>query len=1008
MKQAQPHVCPIIVGRDQELAFGARVLSEVAAGRSTFLLVTGEAGIGKSRLAQALTASATDAGFRVLAGVCHEHDRDLPFAAFLDALRQQLHGTATNTPTNGIADLLGVDGGVFARLLPELGPAGEESLAPALPPEQEKRRLFEAFVDLFTRLVHVQPLLLSLEDLHWADATSLELLALLPRRLQGAPLLILTTARSDEPGSALDHWLAALQRGRRVTQLPLKPLTGPEVARMIEATMASAVPIAVVAAIHDRAEGNPFLVEEFLRELADTVGEQSLGALERQSVAALSIPLSVAETIGRRLDSLDATARGVAQLAAVVGRRVAFDLLRALSGLDDTALIGALRALIASQLVIEETVDGEPAFAFRHALTRDAIYSRLLGPERRHLHRVVARTLTAGGQAWSPPPAGELGYHYYAAGEWPLALDYAGRAGDAGRAVLANHEALSHYRRALEAALHLGEAGEPAATALHHKCGAVLAVLGEFDAARDEFAEALRRARAREDALTEGRVLYDLAGLYASRNYDTALTVGTRALELARAAGDARDEAVALNRLGNIMVNQTRFDEGLALHTTALTTFERLADRWGTADCLDGIAVAHYLAGDVPEARAHFQRALAIFEGLGDRERVASCLTNQALYLAVLDGPCPFDGDPDACLVDAEAAARLCREIDWRAGEAYALTAVACAHLARGDYTAALRAADASHSLATQIEHQQWTIISRLTRAIALAELGDAAGAAALLEPIGETASAMGAAQWARRIKAWLAYCALQLDSRDEAEVALRALLPAGRRPRSIAERRALFTLAELELGRGRPERTLELTWRLELAPRPDDPARPIPAILLLQAEALAAGGHLERARERLERAYTLAYAHGPRGLLWRISAMLGALERRSRRSGRDELARARVELQAILAHIDDERLRNVLLQTRPARALLGAVQRGADLEGLTRREREVVAQIAAGKTNRQIADALFIAEKTVEMHVSNSFSKLGFSSRAQLAAWAVGHDLAPRAPAPRENPTAT
>ncbi len=536
-------------------------------------------------------------------------------------LRQELHGGGGHQ----INHFLTTNGEPFARLLPELRPSGPERSS--LTAEQEKRRIFEAFTDLFIGLSLERPLLLFLEDLHWADETSLELLQLLPRRVASAPVLILATARSDEPESPLDHWLASLERRRLLARLELSPLHGAEVARMIEATLGGPPPTAAVATIQRRAEGNPFLVEEFLRDLLDKAGTQSLGISRWRSVEALDVPFSVAETIGRRLNNLDAGARTVAQVASVVGRRFTFDLLGELTGVDEEALIRALRALIAQQLVTEEVVDGESVFAFRHALTRDAVYSALLGPERRRLHAAVARVLAIRNDS---APDGELGYHYSEAWDWAPALNHTRRAGDAALAISANAEALSHYRCALAAAVHMGEPGESAVTELHCNCGRLLALLRMYDEAREHFERALLRARASGDTRTEQRVLYDLAGLYASQDYDAALTCGTQAIDLARDLGDPCDEAGALNRLGNIMVNQTHLDGGLVLHRGALETFERLGDRWGCADSLDLIGIVHYLAGDVPEAREHFQRALRLFDEFGDKERIASCMTTRA------------------------------------------------------------------------------------------------------------------------------------------------------------------------------------------------------------------------------------------------------------------------------------------------------------------------------------------------------------------------------------------
>ncbi len=972
-----------LVGRDRECAIGAGILSEAAAGRAALLLISGEAGVGKSRLTQAIADTAQRMDFASLVGVCQEQDRDYPFAPFVDALRQWLHDAGADT----VYPLLGEEQHVLMQILPELG-VSEPAALPPLSPEQEKRRIFESFVTVLTRLCGERPLLLTLEDLHWADATTLELLQLLPRRLAHARLLILATMRTDEPGSTLDHWLATLQRNRLLTRLDLPPLAEPDVAQMVEALLQTRVSSAFVATINRRAEGNPFFVEEIVHAMTDGAPMHASGW---QMNATGSIPVSVAEAVGQRLDSLDAQTRRIAEAASVIGRRFSFDLLGPVTGRTGDEVIGALRILIANYLVIEEP-GSVLGFTFRHALTQDAIYHRLLGPERRQFHRAVARSLDDQRLAAS---ADELGYHYAAAEEWPLAMEHASRAGDAARAVFANAEALSQYRRALDAARRLGPAGEGAIMTLSHKCATILALLGDFDGARDAFGETLRRARATGDMRAEQYVLSDLAGHYASHNYETARAYGATALAVARASGDARDQALALNRLANILVNQSHFLEGLALHEEAHGIFEQSGDNWGIADALDGIGMAHWLVGDMPEARHCFDRALDHFRAIGDRERIASCLTSSALYLGVLDGPCRYDVNPDDCLADAEAAVALCREINWIAGEIYARVACGMAHIGRGAYASALGELDVGLEMATQIGHQQWTIIAQFTRAMALVEINDIAGAYVVLEAADKIAGAMGGVQWGPRIAVWMLRCAFLLGERADVDDALRAFLPTDERPVSLVQRRALFLLGEIERQRGNAERVLEITRRLALPPYPGMSERPTPATLLLRADALAALGHGAAAREALEEARSLAMAFVERGVLWRISAALAALDKRAERANRQERARAQAELQSLLDQIGDAHLRGALLQTPSAQTVMASLPVQDYPDRLSAREVQALRLIAAGMSNREMADTLSVSVRTVERHIENLYRKIDARSKADATAYAFRHRLA-------------
>ncbi|MGH2534569.1 MAG: helix-turn-helix transcriptional regulator [Thermomicrobiales bacterium] len=972
MPITSPRVCRITVGRDAELAYLAGLLAEARQGRRRLVAILGEAGSGKSRLAAEVSHQA--AGCRVVAGGCTERDLDFPFAPFVDAMRQLLAQSPADAPL-----LITGLGASLADLLPETR-ATRSGAAPdaTASPEHAKRQRFETIVALLLRLATDQPLLLVLEDLHWADQTSLELIELLPRRLSAAPILILLTARGDEPDSGLGRCLASLRRARLLDELTLEPLAEPDVARMLEAMLPAPPSPGLTAAIYQRTGGNPFFVEELVASIPSATPAAWLASEP-------AVPRTVGEAVRRRLATLDERTRSVAELAAVAGQRVDVDILRAASELDQDDLTDAVDRLIEGHWLRRTHAGSRPALLFRHALTRDAIHDHLRSAQRRTLHAAVAREIER--RTDHAPPAGDLGYHFHAAELWEPALAYAQEAGDAARRGNATMEALGHDRRALDAALAIDD---PAAAELHRRCGHALGILGAFEPALAHLTEALHLAREREDRTVEQAVRFDLAGLYASRDYREAERHATAALGLARAIAEPRREARALNRLGNVIVNQMRFAEGRALHEEALTRFEALGDRSGTADALDLIGMARYLSGEVPTARDAFSRAAVVFESLGDVERLASALTSRGLYLAVVDGHCPADADPAAFRADAARGLRLCQELAWRPGESYARVALACAFLGEARYRAALGEADAALAIAEEIEHRQWQVIARLTIGIIHADALDDAGALAQFDQAADLAREIGAAQWVERLDAWIARCRARLGDIAGAEPAARALAPPGR-PTSIGQRRALATLAEIALARGRPDEALSITDRL----LDDSTFRPA-AALLPRAESLIALGRVPEADDLLKEARRLATAHGPRSVLWRVAAARSRLwQGRDSALARQEAETARAEVATLRAELPDGPVGAAFLNAPEIRPWLPPRAAGSP-DGLTPREREVAALVGQGLSNKEIAAQLFIAEKTVEMHVSHCFAKLDFSSRASLAAWAVARRLAP------------
>ena len=974
-----PRMCPVLVERDAELALLDALLEDATAGHGA----DGACSSGKRGPARAgwwarWSAWQGRAGSSGSKGAAGSAIGIIPFAPIVDALRQRIA-----TSTEDIEHLLGPHRAALADLLPELR-TGSDADRADLPPEHGKRRLFESIAALLAYQAARQPLLLVLEDLHWADATSLELLEVLPRRLGHARLLILGTARPGEPNQDLRRCLDVLRRARDVVEMSVNPLAEAGVLVMLEALLDPVPSPALVSSVFALTAGNPFFIEELLAATPDAVRKPWL-------LRETAVPESVQDTILGRTAGLPSSARRVLDLAAVVGQRPSFELLAAASGLGSDELLAAVRVLVDERFLTEEGTPGRAGLVFRHALTREALLGHLLLPERQSTPSGCRRGARGGRSGWQPGPPrfwAILGYHFHAAGAWEKALSYAAQAGEAARRVQATVEALNHDRRALDAALALDD---PRAAELHRRCGQGIALLGDFDAALGHLVAA--RALATRFALgdIEQAVLYDLSGLYASRDYAAARSFAEEALSLARADGVRQREALALNRLGNVLTNLRRFDDGRAMHEDALRVFQVLDEPWGIADSWDLIGMARYLAGEAPEARQAFGEAAALFASLGDIERRASALTSQGLYLAALDGACATDAPPAAYRADAALGLNLCRQIAWRAGEAYALVAMASADIGEGRFDEAQRHGGAALAVAEEIGHDQWQVISLLALGILDVAMLDMAGALGRFERARGIAVAAGAEQWVERVDAWIACCRVRMGDL-EAPLPVADGKPVSSLPASIGQRRALITLAERELGAGRPEQALEAIDRLLLGAAGPRPAE----VVLLRGTALAALGRVAEADAAFLDARRLATEFGPRPVAWNVAAQRAALWRtRDSRIAGEEIATGRLEVMALVETIADGARRAAFLQAPEVRSLVAPAgrRRTADAAGpggLTPRERDVAIRVAQGLSNKEIARDLGVAEKTVEMHVGSSLGKLGFASRAQIAALAV------------------
>jgi predicted ATPase len=443
-------ISPVLVGRADQLAALGRRLQLACAGQGQVVLISGEAGVGKTRLADETKVQAVRLGFSVLQGNCFELDQNLPYGPLVDLLRRFL----AQQPEESIARALGPQAHELAVILPEVVflPSSDAQTSPI----SDRYRLFRAVDQVFFGLAAQTPLLVVVEDVHWSDDASLDFLLHLAQRLPARPLVLLLTYRSEDEGSSLARFLLALNRARLSNELALAPLTPAETDALQRAIFELQRPVSTefVQAIFELTEGNPFFIEEVLKSLL-TAGDIFWrdGVWDRKPLRQIRIPRSVQVAVEQRAARLEDGCRKVMLLAAVAGRQFDFDLLKALTGMEEAALLGHLKQLVAAQIIVEETAE---QYAFRHALTREAVYSTLLQRERQQYHRAIAEILERRFQDRPDLHAAELAHHYYLAGDWAKVTAFAQRAGDRAQAMFAPREATELYTRAIEAAEHLG------------------------------------------------------------------------------------------------------------------------------------------------------------------------------------------------------------------------------------------------------------------------------------------------------------------------------------------------------------------------------------------------------------------------------------------------------------------------------------------------------------------------------------------------------------------------
>jgi len=997
-----PVICPNTIGRRSERDALSELIIRTGSRQGQVALVSGEAGIGKSRLVAEAKAKAASEDFLLLQGTCFQMDSSYPYAPLLDLLR-------TSVVTNPLAENPDPIFLEFARLLPELLLSLTGTLPTPLPdPEQEKRRLFAALTRFFKEQASQQPVLLVIEDLHWCDDISLEFLLSLARSCVAQPLLLLITYRNDEIQAGLQRFLAQLDRARLSQELQLVPLTRSDVDGMLGAMfdLPEGEQASLLDLIYPLTEGNPFFVEEMLTSLvprgglvSDDSGWHYKPHPDRRGER-LPVPRSVQEAVQQRTIYLSTDAKRLLSLAAVAGRRFNVTLLQEVMRCDETHLLALLKEMMAAQLVTEEAAD---QFAFRHALTQQAIAAALLVRERQGLHRTLAEAIE---QLYVTPPTldahlEDLAYHYYEAGAWSKALEYTQRVGEKALALYAPHAAIDHFTHALSALQHLSGTQS---SRIHLLRGHAYETLGEFESAHGDYEHALGVARAAHDRLMEWQSVMALGFLWTGRDYEQAGEWFRRASDLAESLADPTLRARSLNRLGNWLVNTGRIQEGLDAHQEALHLFEKQQNTRGMAETLDLLGVAYGFYGDSNNAMKSIGQACDLFRSLDDHQRLASSLASRALDSAPEKIVTTYSvlRTRDEIVNDIQEALRLARQTNSQAGQAFVEFVTTQVLSSFGEFGPALAHAQEALLIAMAIEHQQWISATYGSLGQLYLLMLEPALAISALDAGLAVARTLGSSFWSLYLTSFLAQAYILRQEFPRAKAALENVMLREQQPANVGERQVSLVWGEFALAQREPAIALHIAEQLIASAPGKAYQQPIPHLLALKGEALIALKRLEEAAEALEDAKLGAELRQAPSILWRIHRSLGQVYHLLKRedSAQHEWRAAREIIAKLAGTIDETALREhfvqAALQSFPSARPLPSRRIAAEkCDGLTEREIEVLRCVAQGLTDAQVAERLVISPRTVHSHLNSIYSKLGISSRSAATRYAFEHDLA-------------
>ena len=651
---------PVLVGRVAESERMRAALDDARSGRSRALLVAGEAGVGKTRLVAEMAELAREEGMTVLVGGCIQvGEGALPYAPVVEALR----GFVRRASPEELDAIVGPGRAELARLLPDLGTAVDGPVAD-LSIGSTQGRLFELLLGVLERLAATSPLLLLVEDLHWSDRSTRDLLGFLVRNLRDAPIAIVMTYRSDElhRRHPLLPYLAELERSGRVERVGLDPFDLRDVTAQLLSIAGHDLPPALIESIHARSNGNAFFAEELLVAAGDD------GRTE--------LPPTLRDVLLARVAELAEPTQEFLRLASAAGQRVDPALLADAAGLDEATLFDALRECVARQILVPDPRSGVDRYTFRHALLQEAVYDDVLPGERTRWHSAFARTLEAR-TGVDAPHAAELAYHWYAAHDLPRALEASVAAGRAAEARYAFPEASVEYERAIElwdqvpdaearagvdrvallaslagvARFHeparavaqiqvaitlVDEAADPIrAGMLHERLGRYAWVAGQGILANTAYRDAMRLTPAEPPSAARARAVAGLAQiLMLAARFEESRELTEEALTIARAVGARAIEGHALNTRGLDRSAAGEIDEGLADMDEALRIAEDVENVDDICRTYANRVWILDVGGRLDEALAVGEAGVEISEGLGlMRFFGAHLLCNMADYL---------------------------------------------------------------------------------------------------------------------------------------------------------------------------------------------------------------------------------------------------------------------------------------------------------------------------------------------------------------------------------------
>ena len=688
---------PYMVGREKELGQLKRFLEDVRRRGARLVLISGELGVGKTRLTREIRQSLERTGGIALLGGCHEDTRSIPYYPFREAFRNFFE-ERKDEGTILLEALPEYSQKELARILPGL----KEMQFSELERAPDSYRLFES-VRLLLQKISAEwknSLLFVMEDIQWSDKASLHLLRYLARNLKEAPVLMCASYRTEEERPTLSPFLASLRGEKLSEEMILEPLSAEGVSAMLH-LLYPGVEFShqLQDLLYQKTEGSPFFVEELLKFLTLKEIKEGLSRIQE-------IPPSIHSVLGGRIDSLGPDMKEILACAALVGREFEFRILCEVLGKPAGEILDAIETATKGRIVLETLEGGEERYRFVHSLMADVLCSGIGKVRSRLWHGQVGDVLEELYEGRLRQLNGRLVYHFERGENWEKALNCALRSASQAKEDYANEEATQLYEKARGMLPKLTRESDKERTAIAEGLGDVYQITGDYEKALQEYRYVGDSARQKGDKKKEGGALFKMSRVYQVQgNYDEMMTCAEKSHEIHKQMGDAGGIAESLHTIGNVHMSSGGYGEALKCYGESLGIRREIDDKKGSAASLHNIGIIHTNRGDPAEALGCFEESLGIRKEIGDRWGVGSTLNS-------IGNVHVNRGNYDEALKCHEESLIIRREIGDRRGTASSLLNIGNLHMNRGGYGEALKYFEQSLAIQREIGNKRVAALS--------------------------------------------------------------------------------------------------------------------------------------------------------------------------------------------------------------------------------------------------------------------------------------------------------